>query len=194
MLTNSIGSTFMVVFQNNLGVPLSFLPTNALQVFPSYYQNSSYFGNCIPLNAISGATVICNATSSTKTSAGSQLNPRFILNYKICGTTCSQKIYSTIYNSSGSAVVVVAPYKSLLYTVGVSMTNNGQMVVGGIRYTSASNVVFISGLNYNLYANPASGFTFNSWIIGGNTVIGNSMLQSTYVSSNGPGTIQATFH
>ncbi len=196
MLTNTIASTstFIVILQNNLGVPISFLSTNSIQVFPSYYQNSSYLGNCIPQNAISGSTVICNATYSSVTTPGTQQNPRFILNYRICGNSCSKKIYSTVYNTSGASVTVAAPYKSLIFTIALGTNHGGQMAVSGVKYSNGGNVIFISGLNYNIYAATPTGFTFNSWIPSSNVLVGNVLTQSTYASANGVGTLTATFH
>jgi len=191
VLTNSTSSKFLVVLQNNLGVKMYF-PQNSLTMTPNYNGGTSYVGSCLPQNAISGSTVICNATlTGYISSTGSQLNPRFAINYQLCTPGCS----NTIYNTTGTAIVISTPYKSVIFKISLSSdTAGGQIAVGGTRYASAANVIFIAGLNYQLYAvPPSSAYTFNGWVVSSNITLTGG-LQSTTASALGPGSIRATFH
>ena len=191
VFTNTIATQFIVVLQNNLGVQV-FFPKNSITVAPSYYQNASYNGGCYPQNAMPGATVICNATlGSFVVPVGSQLNPRFTLNYHLCAVKCTAQPY----NTTGTAVTITAPYRSVLYQVALSTSpTSGNIAISGVKYTNGANVVFITGLNYPVYAVSSSAAPyFVSWTPSGNIQLGSSAAQSTTANAIGPGTLLATF-
>lgn len=107
VMSNTVAPVSLVLFTNELGVTLSF-PTNALAVNPTY-ANATYYGQCLPANALPGAVVACNATlRGFSTSLGTQLTPVFVISYKICGSTCSGSL--PIYNTSGNADLAVSPW------------------------------------------------------------------------------------
>lgn len=191
MYTNSISTSFLVLFQNNLGVGLRFPSSNSLLLSPFYFKNTTYWGGCLPLNTLVGSTVMCNATFTGQgLTVGAQLEPRFTINYKICSPICTNQIY----NTSGTAVTVVSPYKSVVYqvTLRTNPTDGGQISLGGVRYSNGANVIFISGINYPIFAIPPPGNAFSSW---SNTLGAFNALssQSTTANAAGPGTLTAVF-
>ncbi len=191
MLTNSISTSFFVLFQNNLGVTLLF-PPNAITVVPSYYSNSSFLGQCLPSNGLIGSVITCNATIPGYTpSVGSQLNPRFTLTYQICSPKCTKQAY----NTTGVASTVATLYKNLIFNVQLlDIPANGNIVLNSVSYANSVNVIFISGATYSIYAAPPNSFlTFNSWIASSNVIVA-AATQSTTANAIGPGTLEATFH
>ena len=56
MATNSLGTLFLVIFQNNLGTGIYFpentLAYNGIVVTPSFTSNVTYGGYCYPQNAL----------------------------------------------------------------------------------------------------------------------------------------------
>ena len=107
IMTNSIGTIAVLIFNNDLGTQIGF-PNNAFAISPSY-TGTTYYGQCAPANAITGAVVVCNATlAGFSTYLGTQLGPNFVLSYRICGAACSNTL--PVYNTSGTAVLAVSPY------------------------------------------------------------------------------------
>jgi uncharacterized repeat protein (TIGR02543 family) len=179
LMTNSSGSTFIVLFQNNLGVSLVF-SSNSIYVQPSFSSNAVYTGLCLPHAAAPGATVTCNVTlTSFKPAVGSQSNPTFTLNYQICPACATAT--SQAYTTSGSSTQTVSSYSSLLYTVRLlTNTGTGNIVVSGVRYPSGANVIFIGGVKYPIYAIPPANTpgAATSWLVS-NLVVTNYLQQST---------------
>lgn len=107
IMTNSIGTIAVLIFNNDLGVTMSF-PNNAFAVSPGY-TNVLYYGQCVPTNAIRDAVIDCNATlSGFSTYLGTEITPTFVVSYRICGATCANTL--PIYNTSGTATLTVSPY------------------------------------------------------------------------------------
>ncbi len=190
LLTNSTATNFMLIFQNNVGTTLYF-PPNSLLFVPSFYTNTTYKGRCIPQNALVGSSITCNATlPGYSISAGTQVNPKFTLSYQICTSKCTAQVY----NTSGTAVAVVSPYKSFVYTVQLlTSPTNGHIALNGVQYANGANVVFVLGSTYSVYALPPSSNTFYSWTASANVMLSGST-QSATANAVGPGTLTATFH
>lgn len=195
MATNSIGTTFLVIFQNSLGTGIYF-PQNVLTTYngivlsPSLTSNVTYGGVCYPQNAIAGSTVTCTATmAGYNVPTASQVNPEFTVSYQICTPTCTKQVY----NTSGTAVTVVEPYKSLIYVVQLLTTPAGSIALNGVKYPNGANVIFVSGASYNLYGVPFGTNTFTSWTAGGGAMVVSTSSQSTTANAISAGTITATF-
>ncbi len=195
LVSNSVGTSFLVVFQNNLGTGIYFpensLAYNGIVLTPSFTSNTTYGGACYPQNSLSGATVICSVRmTGYSVPAGSQVNPRFTLSYQICAPRCTLQIY----NTSGSAVTVAQPFSSVVYTVQLlTAPTNGMIALDGVSYPNGANVVFITGATYSVYAIPGTSGTFSSWSTTGNVFLTGST-QSTTANALGAGTLKATFH
>ncbi|MDE1855273.1 MAG: hypothetical protein KGH57_03080 [Candidatus Micrarchaeota archaeon] len=196
MATNSVGTVFLLLFQNNLGTGIYF-PENVLTTYngvvltPSFTSNSTYGGLCFPQNAIAGSTITCSVNMPTyKIPTGSQANPRFTLSYQICAPRCTRQVY----NTSGTAITVVNPYKSVVFTEQL-LTNptNGLIALDGVSYANGANVILVFGATYSLYAIPGAGKTFFSWTSSGVTLSGTST-QSITANAFANGNILATFH
>lgn len=189
VLTNSTATKFIAIFQNNLGARIYF-QSNAITLTPSYYSNTTYTGNCFPQNSISGALIICNVSMpGYQVPTGAQLSPRFTMSYQICTPTCTMQVY----NTSGTTIAVVQPYKAVIYEVQLlTSPTNGLIALNGVRYPNGANVIFIRGTNYLVYAIPPPSKTFTSWTASANVILGGSS-QSTTANALGPGTLTATF-
>ena len=180
LLANSTGSEFIVLLQNDMGVTLAF-PPNSISLHPSFSSNAVYVGSCLPLTAAPGAVVTCNVTlsgASFKPAVGSQANPTFTLSYQICPACGANS--PQLYNTTGTSTLTVSSYSSVLYTVHLlSNTGTGNIVVSGVRYPSGANVVFISGVNYPIYAiAPNSVSQFATWLAS-NLLVSNPLQRST---------------
>ncbi len=178
LLTNSSGSQFIALFQNNMGVSMYF-PANAISLHPSYSSSTAYSGSCLPQTAPPGATVICNVSIATYSPAvGTQLYPTFTLSYQICPSCATAGAQS--YNTSGTSTLTASSFSSVLYSVQLlTSTGTGNIVVGGVKYPSGANVIFLAGVNYPIYAIPPSGIVnFGGWL-SSNLVVGSPMQQST---------------
>ncbi len=189
ILSNATAAKFLILLQNNLGVGLLF-KANSISVVPSYYQNTSYNGNCYPQNSVPGSTIICNVSIPGVTLViGSQLNPRFTITYQLCAPACTKQVY----NTSGTAVTAVTPYSAVTSPVSL-VTNpaNGQIAVDGVRYYGGNTVIFITGVKYNVYAVPPPGNVFSTWA-SVNVILGNAASQSTVANAFGPGSLTANF-
>ena len=115
LLTNSSGSQFIALFQNNMGVSMYF-PANAISLHPSYSSSTAYSGSCLPQTAPPGATVICNVSIATYSPAvGTQLYPTFTLSYQICPSCATAGAQS--YNTSGTSTLTASSFSSVLYSV-----------------------------------------------------------------------------
>lgn len=196
MVSNSLGSWFVVIIQNNLGVGLSF-PANSIYFSPYFPSNStyvgaSYVGTCLPQSAPKGATFICNVTmSGAHASVGSQITGAFTISYKICSPTCS----SQVYNTTGSAVTVASAAKLVFSKITLfTAPTNGFIAIGGVSYPSGANVVFISGISYPIFAVLPQGYThFLGWTSSANLTLSSNALQSSAANAVGPGNLIATF-
>jgi hypothetical protein len=195
MATNSIASLFILIFQNNLGTGVYFpenaLAYNGIVLAPSFTSNATYGGYCYPQNAPVGATITCNVSiSGYSIPVASQVNPRFTLIYQICSPVCAKQIY----NTSGTAVAVVEPYKSIIYQVQLlSSPSAGSIALNGVKYANGANVIFVAGASYNIYAVPFGTHSFSSWSVSGGAMVGSTTSQSTTANAVGSGTITATF-
>ena len=187
---NALGSTFVLILQNNLGVKLSF-PANAIQVKPSMYTSNTYLGTCLPQTVSSGSTFICSVKlSNFNPAVGSQLNPSFILKYKLCSPTCTAQVY----NTSGTALTSMMPYKNILSNVTLlSNPSSGTVALGGARYASGANVFVLTGTGYPISALAPAGYGFSSWIATANLVVGNTLSSSTTLTASGQGSLTANF-
>jgi uncharacterized repeat protein (TIGR02543 family) len=180
LMTNSSGSKFIALIQNNMGVSLYF-NANAIYLHPSFSSNAVYAGSCLPQKALPGSTVVCNitiASSAFNPSVGSQLNPTFTLNYQICPSCNSANSQS--YNTIGTTTLTVSPFDSAIYNVQLlTNTGTGNIVVSGVSYPSGANVVFIAGVSYPIYAiSPGGIYSFQTWL-SSNLLVANPFLQST---------------
>jgi hypothetical protein len=154
VMTNSIGSVSLILFNNVLGTTVSF-PNNAF-AFNLAYTGTTYYGQCVPVNAVSGATVACNATlPNYHPSLGIQLDPSFVISYKICGTSCSGTL--SVYNSSGSGTLTVSPYVAHFrnFVELASPPGLGTVMPGNGTYQYGSSVP--------ISANAIPGHTFIGW-------------------------------
>ena len=106
VMTNSIGTEAVVIMSNGMGTQIQF-PSNSFTVKPTF-ANSIYYGSCLASNSIPYNTVYCEATlEGYYPSLGTELNPNFIISYRIC-RACSNNL--PVYNTSGSALLTVSPY------------------------------------------------------------------------------------
>ena len=187
---NSLGSTFIVIIQNNLGVKLSF-SANAIQVKPSIYTSNTYLGTCLPQTAQAGSTFICSVTlSGFSPAVGAQLNPSFTLNYQICSPSC----VAQVYNTTGTALTSMTPYRNILSVV-TMLTNpsGGAIAMSGAKYPSGTNAFVLTGTSYSISALAPSGYGFNTWIATANLSIGNVLSTSTTLTASGKGSLTANF-
>ncbi len=195
MLTNSLSTEFLVIFQNNLGTGIYFpensLAYNGIVLIPALTSNATYGGSCFPQNALPGATVTCNIVMSNyNIPVASQLNPKFTLMYQICAPRCTNQVY----NTTGTAVTVVNPYKSVVFQVQLLTTpTNGLISVDGVKYPNGANVIFVLGASYSVYGVPGPSGTFSSWTASGGVHTAGST-QSTTANAVGGGTLTAAFH
>lgn len=108
IMSNSITSNAILIFSNNLGVPISFPAGTSFTVQPGY-SSVTYHGTCLPSDAVSGNTIECTALMGTFTpSVGSELTPKFYISYKICSRSCTNVQSLPLYNTSGSATLFVS--------------------------------------------------------------------------------------
>lgn len=175
IMSNSIGTASLIIFTNELGVTLS-LPANAIAMNPTY-ANTIYYGQCIPANAVQGAVISCNVTlTSFGTSLGSELNPNFLLSYKICGSSCSGTL--AIYNTSGSAEVTVSPY--------VPHFRNFVELATPYAFGTVSpgNGTYNYGSQISISENAIGGHTFVGWTCVGVGCYNGSATTNTVTLSN----------
>ncbi|MDE1823612.1 MAG: hypothetical protein KGH50_04775, partial [Candidatus Micrarchaeota archaeon] len=101
VISNSVTSKAVVLFQNNLGVKME-MATNPFS-FADPYSASIYSGKCYPNIVPPGGIVTCNVTLSSlkQQPTGTQINPKFSIDYLLCDPVCG----SSTYNTSGSASV-----------------------------------------------------------------------------------------
>lgn len=159
VMSNSVGSVALMIFTNNLGAQISF-PHNSFRVYPTY-TNTSFTGQCIPTNAVSGTVISCNATLSSGTvsgynpALGTELNPNFVLSYNVCGAVCSNSL--PVYNTSGEAQLVVSPYAPYFrnFVELASPASFGTVSPGNGTYNYGSQITISATAN--------SGHTFLGW-------------------------------
>ena len=187
---NSMGSTFIVILQNNQGVTISF-PANAIQVKPSTYTSNTYSGVCLPQIAPAGSTFICSVPlTNFNPAVGSQLGPSFTLKYQLCSPSCTAQVY----NTSGTAITSMTPFRIVLSTVNMlANPSSGAISLSETRYASGANVFVLTGKSYPISSLPPAGYGFNSWIATANLVIGNTLSSSTTLTATGPGSLTANF-
>jgi hypothetical protein len=195
MLANSTGSKFIAILQNGMGVSMYF-PAGTFLVYPVYMSNVSYAGSCLPQTAPPGATVVCNVTlSGYGPAVGSEINPSFSMGYQVCPDCNDSGPY---YNTSGVSALSVAAYDSIMYHVKlVTSAPNGTISVSGVRYPSGTEMIFLSGTPYPIYASsPNATYVFGGWTLL-NATVDNSLRQVTTAVGSGGGpasTILAEFH
>jgi hypothetical protein len=171
LLVSPTSSTFIVLIQNNVGATLYF-PQNSIALSPPSSSGAPYLGSCLPQSAPSGATVTCDVTVPSSTFAppvGSQTSPTFTLSYQIC-PSCN-KAGAQSYATSGTSTVTATTSSSVLYSVQLlTSTGTGNIVVGGVKYPSGANVIFLAGANYPVFAISPSGYAFSGWLSSNVTV------------------------
>jgi|GEM_PF-6148895 hypothetical protein len=175
VMSNSLGTFSLIIFTNELGVTLNF-PNNAIKINPTYL-NSSYYGQCVPTNAVVGAVVSCSAAfPGFSTSLGTEMNPNFLLSYKICGSSCSGTL--AVYNTSGAAEVAVSPYAAHFrnFVELASPPSFGTVSPGNGTYNYGSQV--------SISENTLNGHTFIGWTCAGTGCYNGSLTTNTVTLSN----------
>lgn len=187
---NSGKSVAMVVFTNNLGVPITFAG-NSIVVYPSSSQQG-YIGSCYPTTAPAGATVICNATlTNFKAQIGQQLQSSFQISYSQCSSGQCQ-----VTNTTGTSAVSVT--KSIATSSVELITfpaGEGGISVDGNEYPSGTQINFLTGANYSIYADVPTDPdpSFEGWITTGGLHVKSITSQATTSWANSSGSIEAAF-
>jgi len=99
----SQGSVFLASFRDSINAKVA-MYGDPLTVYP--YQNSSvnYTGNCFPQIVTGGQSFLCTVyMRGYAPQSGILADPRFNLNYTICGSVCTSN--KTGYTISGSSLL-----------------------------------------------------------------------------------------
>ncbi|MDE1845713.1 MAG: hypothetical protein KGH53_00295 [Candidatus Micrarchaeota archaeon] len=194
--TNAISSKFVVLFLNNVGQTIAF-PSNALTVIPSFAGGGNYSGYCLPYNAMKGSTVTCTAIIGKKISqVGSQINPKFNINYELCSPNCAYPVVSTnTINTTGYATLQVSPNVKNPVNNVTLLTNptTGQIFINGVGYPNNNLYIFLANYQYTIYGAPPNGYAFGNWVVSGGVSVGLSSAQSSTATTSSTGTLSANF-
>ena len=196
LVSNSIGSEFIVVFTTYLGQDMNFSANSLIVSIGT--SPTKYYGLCKPVLAGRGAVVTCNATMSGYTlGIGQQADVNFAVSYKICqnSAVCSSGNHNSQYNTSGYSVLGVSPFQGGLYSLKLETSpTTGNIVFQGKRYPNNAVVYGIPNLYYTIYGVPPNGYTFSSWSTTGGVSVSSASLQSTKVRLvSSSGTLTASF-
>ncbi len=190
VMSRQFSSEAVLIFTNNLGIPISF-SSNPLEITPEF-STSIYTGSCYPSIAPVGSTVYCIDNIGLLPSIGTQVNLDFNLRYQICrASACG----TTFYNTSGTATTFVSPYNAIVDNLTLyDSPATGNILVSGVPYPSANQIVLLGSRTYPVYALPPSGYYFSSWLTSSNVLVSNSVSQAANLSIKGDGTITAIFN
>ncbi|MDE1849736.1 MAG: hypothetical protein KGI00_03325, partial [Candidatus Micrarchaeota archaeon] len=188
VVTNSMGSKAIVLFQNNLGINMQ-MASNSF-VFSDPLSSNIYVGACFPANVPPGGTVTCTAslTNYQQQPTGTQINPKFSINYLLCDPSCGP----SVYNTSGSATIYTSSGNFLLVTLKTS-PSSGKISIDGVSYANGTSLYFIQNQTYYLYAVPPAGYGFSGWTVTNGLSVG-SQSQSTTATTSTLGTLTASFN
>ncbi|MDE1846480.1 MAG: hypothetical protein KGH52_00260 [Candidatus Micrarchaeota archaeon] len=197
-MSNSASSRFIVIFINNLGTQISFPNINGIVVNPTF-SGQTYNGICLPYNAVKGAVVTCNVTiSKSIASPGTQISPKFLLNYQVCQKpSCVFPISSAnTINTTGFASMGISPQVANPILKVNLQTNPvpGQIVVDGVAYPSNTQIILLYQSPYTIYALPPSSYFFSSWSTQGGVSVISTTSQNTVMNTISPGNLIATFY
>ncbi|MCL4371771.1 hypothetical protein M1373_00400 [Candidatus Marsarchaeota archaeon] len=156
---------FTLVFTNNLGVSIKFLP-GSINLTASNIGSkgtNSYAGTCAPQTAPTGSQVVCTVgiPGSVEPAAGTSIVANFKLYYDTCsGSTCTGP-----YISTGTATTQLEPASlRLAYLAVKASPASGKVVINGISYASGVTIPFLPG-NYTIYADAPASYVFSNWSV-----------------------------
>ena len=186
---NGVAASAIIIFTNNLGRQINFQNSNSIVVTSGVTQKS-YFGNCYPVNAVPGATVVCNVTlSDYSPSIGEQLSPTFQLKYSEC--ISGQCIG---YNTSGSGITYVSTNIPLYKITLLTDPSGGTVSVNGVPYLSNSILYFVGDISYSIDAQPSySGTAFQGWVTQGGVIASNTLRLSSSAIASSNGILEASY-
>ena len=126
--TNSIGSTVIATFTNNLGKTVYFAQSNAF--FVKLLSTATYSsGKCTPSTATPGSAITCVAyINGVSPQLGQQLEPQFFFNYSECfSVNCNNQNTATLQklSTAGSSVSFAYPINTLLQENIISIPPGG---------------------------------------------------------------------
>ena len=172
---NSLQSTAIVLFTNNLGQTMHFATANAFVIYPTSMQ-TSYAGECLPNNAVAGAEVICNVTTvGYNPSLGTELNPRFQITYSQCqGPRCTPFTVNTVGTGHHYVSSAVSSLFNVLLLINPS-GKGGTIALNGVPYPSNTYVYFVKSATYSIYANPPQGYIFSGSSHAGRSCLNRSL-------------------
>lgn len=164
--SNSIGTSALIEFSNNVNKPLYFSSSSFSIKFT---PNSQYYqGSCQPSTALQGERITCTISVTGLTlPIGSEISPQFYLTYSECiSQNCNSNSKQEVsLTTSGSGLTYIYQYNSLLsttttlptYTLNTypSPTNGGT--------TSPTSGSYNSGKSVSISETPSTGYSFNDW-------------------------------
>lgn len=173
--------TYAISFRNELGQPIQFAANGIKLTVMNLGTNgkNSYFGQCNPIKASEGATVLCNVKipGTIEPNVGSKLETYFTLYYSTCqGSTCSNT-----YLSSGHSLQQLSPPNNKFYLLKLKISpNDGYIYIQGTKYYNDTTVL-LQAENYVIYASPFNGYSFINWLISGSNLKSTSLQKSTLI-------------
>lgn len=188
-IANTAGNAIaMVVFTNNLGIPITF-GSSAITVYPNEGQQG-YQGSCFPTNVPVGGAILCSANlGSLNPQVGSQLQPKFQIAYSQCtGGQCS------ITNITGTSTVSVtntiptAQVQLVTFPSGV-----GSISVNGNDYPPGTLLGWLAGRSYNIFPDTPNGGTFRGWLSTGGVSVTDALAAETTAEAGFAGMLEASF-
>ncbi len=165
--SNSLGTSAVVVFSNNVNKPLYFSSTSFSIKFT---PNSQYYlGSCQPTTVLQGERVTCTVLDPSLTlPISSEVTPEFYLTYSECiSQNCNSNNKQLIsLTTSGSGLSYVYQYNlstNSIKTTPITYTLNtySSPVSGGSTSPLTGN--YNSGQSVSISENPNAGYTFNDW-------------------------------
>ena len=195
LVSNSIGSEFIVVFTSYLGEDMNFSANSLIVSIGT--SPTKYYGLCKPVLAGKGAIVTCNATMQGYTlNVGTQADVNFAINYKLCQSPpCSPNSHNNNYNTSGYSVLGVSPFQGGIYSLRLETNpTTGNIVFQGKKYPNNAVVLVIPNMYYTVYGVPPNNYYFSGWTAVGGSSVNSASLQSSKIKlTSSLGTIIASF-